>query len=46
METRTPQPAKAPKQRPIRFTTVEAFAAAYMELHSQAAAPPPDKSGD
>jgi hypothetical protein len=44
MDTRTPQPAPAPKQRPIRFTSVEAFAAAYLELHGQAPAPQPEKT--
>jgi len=46
MKIPTPQPPNPPKQRPIRFVTVEAFAAAYMELHSQAPASSPDKSSE
>ena len=45
MDTQTPQPAKPLKQRPIRFTTVEAFAEAYMALHNQNPEPQPGKSG-
>ena len=39
MDTKLPTPA-LPKARPARFTTLDAFAAAYLRLHGHATAEP------
>lgn len=39
MDTKTPQPDQ-PKQRPVRFATIDAFADAYHRLHGHASVEP------